>query len=78
MESTTQGITCALQELPVCKHPEPKMQILTRMDRVPVEDHYHMTTMDESANWMKLTHLLSSFSLNLGALFVHLSLFYIS
>ena len=29
-----------------------------------IEDFDHMTTMDENMNWMKLTHLLSIFSLN--------------
>ena len=28
-----------------------------------------MTTIDENVNWMKLTHLLSNFSLNLRAFF---------
>ena len=30
------------------------------MDKVIMEDHYHMTTMDENMNWMKPTHMLSS------------------
>ena len=45
------------------------MQILTRMDKVVLKDYYHMTTMDENVNWLKLTHLLSIFSLNLKAPF---------
>ncbi len=44
-------------ELLVCNYSEPKMQTVTRMDMVVIEDYYHMTTID----WMKLTYLLSSF-----------------
>ena len=40
------------------------MQTQTRMDKVVIEGYYQMTTMDENVNWMKLTHLLSTFSLN--------------
>jgi hypothetical protein len=41
------------------------MQAPWRMDEVVVEDYYHVTMMDETMNWMELTHLLSSFfSLN--------------
>jgi hypothetical protein len=29
------------------------------MNKVVIEDFYHMTTMDENMNWMKLTHSLS-------------------
>jgi hypothetical protein len=36
---------------------------------VVIEDYDHMTIMDENVNWMKLTNLLSLFSLNLRALF---------
>ena len=39
-----------------------------------IEDYYHITTMDEHVNWMKLTYLLSFFSINFGAPFVHLPL----
>ena len=38
---------------------------LTRMDKAVINDYYHMTTMDESMNWMKLTHLMSTISPNL-------------
>ena len=48
------------------------MQTLTRTRMVVIKEH--MTTMDENVNWMKLTHVLSMFSLNLGPLFVHLPL----
>jgi hypothetical protein len=34
------------------------------MDKIVIEDYYHMTTMDENVNWMKLAHLLSNYSLN--------------
>ena len=27
-------------------------------DKVVIGDYYHMTTMNENVNWMKLTHLL--------------------
>ena len=37
------------------------MQNLTSMDKVVLEDCYHMTRGNEIMNWMKLTHLLSSF-----------------
>lgn len=43
------------------------------MDKVTIEDYYRMTTMNKNMIWMKLTHLLRGFSLNLrGPLFVHL------
>ena len=32
------------------------------MDMVVIKDYYHMPTMDENTYWMKLTHLLLSFS----------------
>jgi hypothetical protein len=35
------------------------MQTLTRMNEVIIEDYYHMTTMDQNANWMKKTRLSS-------------------
>ena len=41
------------------------MQTLTRTDLVAIEDYDHMTIMDENMKWMKLTHLLSVFPLNL-------------
>ena len=42
------------------------MQTLTRIDKVTIEDYYYMIMMiDENVNWMKLTHLLSIFSLHL-------------
>ena len=37
------------------------MQTLTRTNKVVVEDFYHLTTMNESVNRMKLTHLLLTF-----------------
>jgi hypothetical protein len=33
-----------------------QIKILTRMYKVVIEYYNHMTTMDENANWMKLTH----------------------
>ena len=36
----------------------------TRMDKVVIDAYYHMTPMDENVNWMKLTTMLSNFSLN--------------
>ena len=71
MERNTQGSPCALQELPICKHPEPKMQSPTKMNTIGSED-YHMTKMDENVNWMKPTHLSSSFPLSLRAHVAHL------
>ena len=44
------------------------------MDKVVIEDYYHMTTMDEVMIWMEFTQLLSIFSLTLGSPFVHLPL----
>ena len=35
--------------------------------KVVIKEYYHMKTMDENVNWTKLTHLLSSFFLNLRA-----------
>ena len=44
--------------------------ILTKMDQVVIEDYYHMTSMNENMNQMKLTHVLQSkISLNLSPLF---------
>ena len=41
------------------------MQALTILDKVVIEDYYHMTIMiNEIVYWMKLAHLLSSFSQN--------------
>jgi hypothetical protein len=45
------------------------MQTLTRRHMVDIEDYDHMQMMDENVKWMKLTHLLSYFSLNLKAPF---------
>ena len=45
------------------------MQTRTTSGVVVIEDYYHMTIMDESINWMKLTHLLSTFPLNLRVAF---------
>jgi hypothetical protein len=39
------------------------------MDKGVVKHHYYMTTMNENVNKMKLTHMLSKISLNLGAPF---------
>ena len=45
------------------------MQTITRMDKVDIKDYYHMTTMDETVNQMKLTHLFSKRNLQtLGTL----------
>ena len=41
------------------------MQTPTRMDKVVIKDYYHMTTVDENVNGMKLTNLLSISSLYL-------------
>ena len=46
MESKSQGNPWALQVPLACKHLEPKMQTLTRMDMVVIEDYYHLTTVD--------------------------------
>ena len=43
------------------------MQTLTIMDMVAIGDYYHVTTMNEDMNWMKLTHHLSNFPLDLRA-----------
>jgi hypothetical protein len=32
-----------------------------RINRVVIEDYYHMTTIYENMRWMKLTHILSVF-----------------
>ena len=52
------------------------MKMLTRMDMVVIKDYDHVTTMGDNVNWMKLTHLLSSFfsKAKLGP-FIHLPLF---
>ena len=43
------------------------------MDRVVIEDYVNtMAVMDENVSWMKLTHVLSSISLNLWAPLVNL------
>jgi hypothetical protein len=34
---------------------------LTRLDRVVIEDYYHMLTMDENVIWMRLTQTWASF-----------------
>ena len=44
------------------------------MNKVVIKDYNHMTTMDENMNWMKVTHVLSNFSLNLRPPFVNLHL----
>jgi hypothetical protein len=52
-----------------------QMQTLLGMDMAVIEDYYHMTIMDENMNWMKLTYLLSNFTLNPTTSFAHLRLF---
>ena len=42
-----------------------QMQILKWMDMVVIEEYYCMTTMNADMKWMKLRHLLLTFSLNL-------------
>ena len=45
------------------------MQTLSRMNMVVIKDYnLHMNFFDENAYWMKLTHLLLEFSLNLRVL----------
>ena len=56
------------------KKPRTQLQTLTRRHMVVIEECDHMKTMDENVKWMKLTHLLAFFSLNLRAPFVHLHL----
>ena len=65
------------QSLQFCKHLEPKMEALTRMDLVVIEDYCDMTTMDENINWMTLAYLLSSLSLNLTAPLLYIYLYFI-
>ena len=43
--------------------PRAQMRTLTRKHMVVIEDDDHIKTMDENMKWMKLTHLLSFFSL---------------
>lgn len=50
------------------------MQTLTRLDRVVIEEYYHTATMDEEVKYMKLTHLLSSFTLEVRHPFLDLPL----
>ena len=45
------------------------MQTLTRTNMVVFKDYDHMTIMNEDMKWMKLTHLISIFSLNVMAPF---------
>jgi hypothetical protein len=40
---------------------EPKC---TRMDKLVIEEYYHMTTMDENVNYMKITSLSPIFESN--------------
>jgi hypothetical protein len=44
------------------------------MDTIVIEDYYHMTTMNDNINWMKLTHLLSIFSLTLRVPLLYINL----
>ena len=46
------------------------------MDRVVIEDYYHMTTIDENINWMKLIHLSSIFSLDLRGPLLYIYLYF--
>ena len=46
-----------------------QMQTPTIMNKVFIEDYYHMTKIDENVNWIKPMHLLSIVSLNLEAPF---------
>jgi hypothetical protein len=41
---------------------------------IVIKNYDHMTVMDENMSWMKLTNLLSKFSLNLKAFLVDLPL----
>jgi hypothetical protein len=43
------GAQWVLQEYPICK-PRTQMQTLTKMDKVVIEDYYHMITMNENVN----------------------------
>lgn len=45
------------------------MQTVQRVDMIVIEDYYHVTTMDENVNIMKLTHLISKNPLNSRAPF---------
>ena len=60
----TQENPWALQE-PHGYNPKSQMQTLTRLDKVVIEDYYHMTIINENVYYMKLAHLLSNFSQNL-------------
>ena len=51
MERKAQGSLWALQEPLVYKHLEPKIQTLTRMDKVVIDDYYQMTIVDETMIW---------------------------
>ena len=53
----------------VQKH-KTQMQTPTRMDKVVIEDYYHMTTVNENLDWMKSTHMLSIFLYAVGPPFV--------
>jgi hypothetical protein len=63
---TNQGSLWCPRALNLWK-PRTKLQTLTTMDIVIIEDYYHMTTIDEYACWMKWTHLLWKFPLHLRA-----------
>ena len=62
-ESKTQGRPWALQEH-VVSQTRTQLQTLTGLDKVFIEDYYHMTTKDENMDRIKLAHMLSFFSLN--------------
>jgi hypothetical protein len=46
--------------------PKTQMQILTRRHVVIIKNYDQMKSMDKNVKWMKLTHLLSSSTLNHG------------
>ena len=50
------------------------METLTRMNKVVIEDYYHMTKMDENILWMKLIYLFLIFSLNLSSPLLYIDL----
>ena len=39
------------------------MQTPTRMNKVVIEDYYHIIIMDENVNWMEPAHMFTIFSL---------------
>ena len=49
-------------ESPWMEKPITQMHPLTRVDKVVIEDYYHMATMDENVSRIKQTHLILSSS----------------